>query len=101
MGTTSTRISRHMNAPRTTIYRALLDSGAVAKWMVPSGMSSLVHAFDAPVGGSFRVSLTYDAPTRNQLVLRPVVPIRSSTRVNVVGKTEPINKPVTAQRIYE
>ncbi len=31
--------------------------------MVPIGMTSDVHAFDAREGGSFRISLTYDAPT--------------------------------------
>ena len=31
--------------------------------MVPSGMTSQVHEFDAREGGSFRISLTYDAPT--------------------------------------
>ena len=30
--------------------------------MVPNGMTSHVHAFDAREGGSFRISLTYDAP---------------------------------------
>src|SRR6266849_2907426 len=59
----STRISRHINAPRAAVYRALLDARAVAKWMVPDGMTSHVHAFDAREGGSFRISLTYEAPT--------------------------------------
>jgi uncharacterized protein YndB with AHSA1/START domain len=59
----STRISRHVNAPRAIVYRALLDARAVATWMVPTGMTSHVHAFDAREGGSFRISLTYDAPT--------------------------------------
>jgi uncharacterized protein YndB with AHSA1/START domain len=59
----STRISRHVNAPREIVYRALLDASAVATWMVPTGMTSHVHAFDAREGGSFRISLTYDAPT--------------------------------------
>ena len=63
MATTSTRISRHVNAPRAHVYRALLDAQAVATWMVPSGMTSHVHEFEARVGGSFRISLTYDAPT--------------------------------------
>lgn len=31
--------------------------------MVPTGMTSHVHAFDAREGGSFRISLTYDALT--------------------------------------
>jgi uncharacterized protein YndB with AHSA1/START domain len=59
----STRISRRVNAPRAIVYRALLDARAVATWMVPTGMTSHVHAFDAREGGSFRISLTYDAPT--------------------------------------
>ena len=59
----STRISQHVNAPRADVYRALLDPDAIAQWRVPAGMSSQVHEFDAREGGSFRVSLTYDAPT--------------------------------------
>src|SRR5262245_53280360 len=31
--------------------------------MVPTGMTSRVHEFDAREGGSFRISLIYDAPT--------------------------------------
>lgn len=52
-----------MSAPPSAVYRALLDADAIAKWRVPTGMSSHVHEFDAREGGSFRVSLTYDAPT--------------------------------------
>jgi uncharacterized protein YndB with AHSA1/START domain len=59
----STQASRHIRAPRSAVYRALLDAGAIAQWRVPAGMSSHVHEFDAREGGSFRVSLTYDAPT--------------------------------------
>jgi uncharacterized protein YndB with AHSA1/START domain len=59
----STRISRHIRAPRAAVYRALLDEDAVARWKVPTGMTSHVHAFDAREGGAFRISLTYDTPT--------------------------------------
>jgi Activator of Hsp90 ATPase homolog 1-like protein len=59
----STRIVRRVNAPRATVYRALLDARAIATWRVPTGMTGHVHAFDAREGGSFRISLTYDAPT--------------------------------------
>jgi uncharacterized protein YndB with AHSA1/START domain len=31
--------------------------------MVPDGMTSQVHSFDAREGGVFRISLTYDEPT--------------------------------------
>jgi uncharacterized protein YndB with AHSA1/START domain len=62
-GMSSTRISRHVNASRASVYRALLDARAVATWMVPNGMTSQVHAFEGREGGAFRISLTYDAPT--------------------------------------
>jgi uncharacterized protein YndB with AHSA1/START domain len=59
----STRISRHVNAPRAIVYRALLVRGAVATWMVPTGMTSHMHTFDARESGALRISLIYDAPT--------------------------------------
>jgi uncharacterized protein YndB with AHSA1/START domain len=59
----STRITRHVHAPRARVYRALLDAREVATWMVPDGMTSQIHAFDPRQGGAFRISLTYDAPT--------------------------------------
>jgi uncharacterized protein YndB with AHSA1/START domain len=59
----STRIRQHVNAPRSAVYRALLDPDAVARWMVPDGMSSEIHTFEAREGGAFRISLTYDATT--------------------------------------
>jgi uncharacterized protein YndB with AHSA1/START domain len=59
----ATYIRHRINAPRAVVYRALLDADAVAKWMVPTGMTSHVHAFDPHEGGAFRISLTYDAPT--------------------------------------
>jgi uncharacterized protein YndB with AHSA1/START domain len=58
----TTRVSQHVAASRAAVYRALLDPAAIARWRVPEGMSSRVHEFEARPGGTFRVSLTYDAP---------------------------------------
>ena len=58
----STRISCHIKAPRSAIYRVLLDARAIAQWKVPDGMTCHVHEFDAREGGLLRISLTYDAP---------------------------------------
>jgi uncharacterized protein YndB with AHSA1/START domain len=60
---TDTTLAIHVHAPRARVYAALLDAGAVTTWMVPDGMTSHVHEFDAREGGAFRISLTYDAPT--------------------------------------
>jgi uncharacterized protein YndB with AHSA1/START domain len=58
----STRIGRHINAPRAKVYSALLDPIAIAQWKVPTGMTCHVHTFEGREGGRFRISLTYDAP---------------------------------------
>lgn len=60
MGTT--RLTRHIRAPRSAVYRALLDRDAVQQWMVPDGMTSHVHLFEPHEDGTFRISLTYDSP---------------------------------------
>jgi uncharacterized protein YndB with AHSA1/START domain len=59
----TTRITRHIRAPRARVYRALLDAGSVQQWMVPDQMTSRVHSFEAREGGTFQISLTYDMPT--------------------------------------
>ena len=59
----STRVSLHVNAPRAKVYAALVDADAVAEWKVPTGMSCQVHEFDGREGGTFRISLTYEALT--------------------------------------
>ncbi|WP_069164404.1 SRPBCC family protein [Nocardia altamirensis] len=59
----TTRLHWHVQAPKATVYRLILDADAVRQWMVPTGMTSEVHEFDAREGGAFRISLTYDNPT--------------------------------------
>jgi uncharacterized protein YndB with AHSA1/START domain len=59
----TTRIERRIDAAPDRVYSALVDPAAVQRWMVPDGMSSEVHVFDAREGGAFRISLTYDEPT--------------------------------------
>lgn len=58
----TTRLTRHIRASPGVVYRALLDPSAVQVWMVPDGMTSRVHEFEAHEGGRFRISLTYDEP---------------------------------------
>lgn len=59
----STTASIVVPADRATVYRALLDPDAVARWRVPDGMTGVVHELDARVGGRVRISLTYDDPS--------------------------------------
>ena len=59
----TTRLTRHIRASRDKVYRALLDADSVRQWMVPDQMTSHILSFDPHEGGTFRISLTYDAPT--------------------------------------
>jgi uncharacterized protein YndB with AHSA1/START domain len=59
-GRSSTRISVLLDAPRQRVYHALIDAQAVREWMVPDGMTSRIHQYDAREGGVFRISLTYE-----------------------------------------
>jgi uncharacterized protein YndB with AHSA1/START domain len=60
--THTTRVTRHYDASRSAVYRALVDAEDIARWKVPDGMSILVHEHAAREGGRFRISLTYDGP---------------------------------------
>ena len=59
----TTFVTRRLQASPSVVYDALIDPEAVRQWMVPEGMTSMVHSFDAREGGTFRISLTYDVPT--------------------------------------
>jgi uncharacterized protein YndB with AHSA1/START domain len=57
----STRTSRVIKAPSDALYRAFTDPAALAVWLAPGEMTGKVHAFDARVGGGYRMSLFYPA----------------------------------------
>jgi uncharacterized protein YndB with AHSA1/START domain len=56
-----TRTSRVIKAPREALYRAFTDPAALSVWLAPGEMTGKVHAFDARVGGGYRMSLFYPA----------------------------------------
>ena len=60
----STRTSRLVRASAERIYAAFVDADALVAWLPPAGMTGAMHAFDARVGGGYRMSLHYpsDAP---------------------------------------
>jgi uncharacterized protein YndB with AHSA1/START domain len=63
VGTTSA--TRRIEAPRAAVFAALVDPHAIARWKFPAGMTAVVHSFEGREGGTFRISLTYDDPTRS------------------------------------
>jgi uncharacterized protein YndB with AHSA1/START domain len=63
VGMATTHVRRRIAAPRSRVYRALLDPTAITQWKVPDGMTLQVHQFEAREGGPIRISLTYDSPS--------------------------------------
>ncbi len=58
MATSSVRLHRVLRATPERVYRAFLDADAMAKWLPPNGFTGRVHALDARVGGTYRMSFT-------------------------------------------
>ena len=52
------RLHRVLRAPPERVYKAFLDSDAMAKWLPPNGFTGKVHQLEAKVGGKHRMSFT-------------------------------------------
>lgn len=58
MPTGTIRLHRVLRTNPERIYRAFLDTEAMAKWLPPYGFTCRVHHMDAKVGGTFKMSFT-------------------------------------------
>ncbi len=58
MAENTVKLHRVLRAPAERIYRAFLDADAMAKWLPPHGFTCKVHALEAKVGGTYRMSFT-------------------------------------------
>ena len=56
MPTGTVRLHRVLRTKPEKVYRAFLDSAAMAKWLPPYGFVCKVHHMDARVGGTFKMS---------------------------------------------
>ena len=61
----STRTSRIIKARPEQLYQAFMDPAALVAWLPPAGMTGQIHAFDARVGGGYRMSLFYPPNERS------------------------------------
>jgi uncharacterized protein YndB with AHSA1/START domain len=61
----STRTSRLIPAGPDRIYAAFTDAAALVAWLPPGEMTGQMHAFDARVGGGYRMSLFYPPTERH------------------------------------
>lgn len=52
------RLHRVLRTTPERLYRAFLDTAAIAKWLPPYGFTCQVEHMDATAGGSYRMSFT-------------------------------------------
>ena len=50
------RLHRVLTTKPEKVYRAFIESDAIAKWLPPNGFTCSVHQMDPKPGGSFRMS---------------------------------------------
>lgn len=53
--------ARVIQAPPSAIYRAFMDPESLVSWLPPEGMSARIDEFDAREGGTYQLTLTYEA----------------------------------------
>lgn len=58
MSTSTIRLHRVLRATPERVYRAFLDSDAMAKWLPPNGFTGKVHHIEAKVGSTYKMSFT-------------------------------------------
>lgn len=53
-------VSRIINAAPSRLYQSFMDPDILVKWMPPPGMTGKIDYFVPKVGGSYRMTLTYE-----------------------------------------
>lgn len=56
MSDNTVRLHRVLRTTPAKLYRAFLEPDAMARWLPPNGFTCTVHALDARVGGTFKMS---------------------------------------------
>lgn len=93
MGTV--RLHRVLRAPAERIYRAFLDSAAMAKWISPNGFTCTVHHMEPKVGGSFRMSFTNFTTQQTHAFGGEYLELVPNERLKYTDKFEDQNLPGT------
>lgn len=91
--TNTIRLHRVVKAPPERVYRAFIDPDAMAKWLPPNGFTGKVHALDARVGGSYRMSFTNFSTGKSHSFGGKYVELSRGERLRYTDKFEDPNLP--------
>jgi len=87
------RLHRVLAAPAERVYRAFLDSAAMAKWLPPHGFTCTVHEMNARVGGGYRMSFTNFTTNKSHSFAGKYIELKPSERIKYTDKFDDPNLP--------
>ena len=93
MSANTIRLHRVLRATPEKIYRAFLDSDAMAKWLPPNGFTGKVHHMDAKVGGSYKMSFTNFTTAKSHSFGGTYVELKPHERIRYTNKFDDANLP--------
>jgi uncharacterized protein YndB with AHSA1/START domain len=93
MPTGTVRLHRVLRATPERVYRAFLDPTAMVKWLPPNGFTGTVHAMDARVGGSHRMSFTNFSSGKAHSFGGTYVELEKNARIRYTDKFDDANLP--------
>jgi uncharacterized protein YndB with AHSA1/START domain len=91
------RLHRVLRAKPERVYRAFLDSDAMAKWLPPNGFTGKVHHMDARIGGSYRMSFTNFTTGQSHSFGGEYIELMPHERIRYTGKFDDPNLPGVMQ----
>ena len=91
--TNTVRLHRVLRATPEKVYRAFLDSDALAKWLPPNGFTCKVHEMNAKVGGSFRMSFSNFSTGKGHSFGGTYVDLTPHERIRYIEKFDDPNLP--------
>ncbi len=87
------RLHRVFRAPAERVYKAFLDSDAMAKWLPPHGFTGKVYEIDVRVGGGYRMSFTNFGTGKSHSFGGTYVELTPHERIRYTDKFEDPNLP--------
>lgn len=99
------RLHRVIRAPAERIYKAFTDASAMCKWLPPHGFTGTMHAMDAKVGGSYKMSFTNFSTGKSEsfggtyLELKPAEKIRYNDRFDDPNLPGTMETTVTLKKV--
>src|SRR5580700_5425345 len=87
------RLHRVLRATPERIYRAFIDSDALAKWLPPNGFTGKVHHLDAKVGGAYKMSFTNFSTGKSHSFGGTYCELRPGERIRYTDKFDDPNLP--------